>query len=37
MSRTITLDLALKYYRKENGRLGKSVTKLDNEFLKNRD
>jgi sterigmatocystin biosynthesis cytochrome P450 monooxygenase len=28
------LDLALKGYRKENGKLGKSVTKLDNEFLK---
>jgi cytochrome P450 len=28
------LDLALRGYRKENGKIGKSVTKLDNEFLK---
>ena len=28
------LDLALRGYRKENGKLGKSVTKLDDEFLK---
>lgn len=28
------LDLALRGYRKENGKLGKSVTQLDNESLK---
>jgi hypothetical protein len=28
------LDLALRGYRKENGKLGKSVTKLENEYLK---